>query len=728
MDHSELPVGSAPLPLTTPVFPTRWQNFICRNWGLVTPEKIASLLRAPLADVRRAAEEMGLEGVPEVSPKWLSKGYLTLIRNNWHLLNYEQLLELLEWTPEKMAYSLKEEDFLWHKLGNLKPACPPLRMMPLTEEEQKQTAWIKKETEHFFPAGRRSRTEAAFAFADLYGARSVSGERKSLFDFTFIHSYAASCGDVLGEAEFNDPVPENLMAQYSSMGIRGVWFHALLYLLCPIPGAEQFSVNWEKRVENLKKIVARCKKHNISIYLYLNEPRTMPEEFYALKPHWRGIDTRNAIANCTTAAPEILEYLESSLEKIFTAVPDLGGIFTITMSENATTCHSGCEGRKCPSCSRFPMEKIVADVNAAMERGMHRAAPDAEMIYYDWAWRSKPGDPKPVEFKKAVMDLLPNGRHCHVNCVSEWGMETSVGGVRGTLADYSISQVGPSEESRAVWAHANEISLGTVAKVQINNSWELAGVPYLPVPYLIREHLEKLHNAGVRALMLSWTLGGYPGGNLELVSATPEELAAEKFSPATAETVCRAWKLFSEGFRNFPFCVGTAYNAPTNFGPMNQLHLYPTGYRATMVGFPYDDLRAWRAIYPEDIFEEQFRLVCTQWQQGLELLESAADSIAPEDEEAFEELRRVATASFCHLNACYQQIRFTRARDNGFQKEIMLECARKELDNTLCLYEVARKDSRMGFEASNHYFYTLNDLREKVLNCRYVIEYLERRA
>ena len=67
---------------------------------------------------------------------WIRKtrGYLTLIRNNWHLLNYEQLLELLDWTPEKMAYTLKEEDFFWHKLGNLKPACPELRMTPLDDE------------------------------------------------------------------------------------------------------------------------------------------------------------------------------------------------------------------------------------------------------------------------------------------------------------------------------------------------------------------------------------------------------------------------------------------------------------------------------------------------------------------------------------------------------------------------------------------------------------------
>ena len=228
-------------------------------------------------------------------------------------------------------------------------------------------------------------------------------------------------------------------------------------------------------------------------------------------------------------------------------------------------------------------------------------------------------------------------------------------------------------------------------------------------------------------MMLSWTLGGYPGGNLELLGASPEEIAAARFTSDTAEKVCRAWKCFSEGFRNFPFCVGTAYNAPTNFGPMNHLHLTPTGYTSTMVGFPYDCLKGWRSIYPEDIFEEQFRLVTTIWKEGLDILDDAAPLTADEERESFEELRHVATAAYCHLNSCYLQVRFTAARDHGADTQIMAECARKELENTLCLYEICRRDSRIGFEASNHYFYTLNDLREKVLNCQYVIDTLERR-
>ena len=728
MNIQDLPAGASPAPLVNPVFPSRWQHFIWKNYTLVPPEKMAAILNCTPAEVTAAALEMGLPGEVKVSPLWLTRGYLTLIRSNWHLLNYEQLLQLLEWTPEKMAYTLKEEDFLWHKLGKLKPLCPELRYTPLSQEEKAATAALKAQVEKYFPAAAFQLEEEPFKFADSFGSDKAfqPGKNSLGFDFNFIHAYSAGCGDVLGEAEVFDPLPENLIAQYSAMGINGVWFQALLYLLEPVPGAEIFSAGWEKRIENLKKLVERCQKYGIRIFLYLNEPRTMPEAFYTLKPAWRGIETRGGIANCTTAAPEILEYLSTALEKIFTAVPGLGGILTITMSENCTNCHCDATSHLCPACSQVPPEKIIADINGAMEQGMHKAAPDAEMILYDWAWKRMPGDPDPAAFKKAVMERLPGKEHVYINAVSEWGKITRVGGVENYLTDYSISQIGPSEESKVTWRNALEKGLGTVAKVQMNNSWELAAIPYIPVPYLIREHLENLRNAGVRAVMLSWTLGGYPGGNLKLLHKTPEECAAEMFSPALAEKVCQAWRIFSEAFRNFPFCVGTVYRSPSNFGPMNQLYLEPSGYSSTMVGFPYDDLRGWRSVYPEDIFENQFELLSSKWYGGVQILEACRETVAPDEEKEFLELCRLAKAAYCHLRSTCLQVRFVRAREGGFDREVMKKCAREELSLASELAEIARRDSRIGFEASNHYLYTLNDLREKVLNCLWILEQLER--
>ena len=723
MRVEDLPVGNLKKPVEYPHFATRWQAFLWRNWELVPPARLAAVLCCTEEEVRNAAVEMGLTARPQVNPKWLSHGYLTLIRNNWQLLPYAQILELLGWTPEKMAYTLKEEDFFWTKLGKIKPDCPVLKYEQLTPEQQSATARLKAVLRKYFPEDQMEYLETPFAFADQFAPQpQVRGRQR--FEFNYIHSYAASCGDVLGNAETLDPVPENLLSQYASMGIKGVWMHALLYLLNPIPGAEEYSAGHEKRMANLKRIVNSCAKYGIKVYLYLNEPRCMPLDFYRKKPLWGGIDVpaNQTKTICTTRSPEPLQWLEDSVRKLFREAKGLGGVFCITMSENPTNCHYAVGHENCPSCKNVPPEKIIADVICAMERGMHAADPEAKMIAYDWAWRRHAGDPDNAEFKCRVLDLLP--RSVYVCSVSEWGMRTHIGGVEQYLVDYSVSQVGPSPESAATWEYARRIGTPITAKVQINNSWELSAVPYIPVPYLIEEHLTKLKQAGVSGLMLSWTLGGFPGGNLDLLQASPEEIAASKYHPALAEKVCRAWKQFSEAFRQFPFHVGTLYNAPMNYGPMNLLHLKPTGFRATMVGFPYDDLESWRGVYPEEVLQNQFRIVTDGWKQGLETLEDAAAEVREEERKDFLELRTIAEAAYCHLRSTYLQICFVLARNHGFDRPVMARCVREEMVLARRLHEIVRRDSRIGFEASNHYYYTLNDLREKVISCEQILNEL----
>jgi hypothetical protein len=45
-----------------------------------------------------------------------------------------------------------------------------------------------------------------------------------------------------------------------------------------------------------------------------------------------------------------------------------------------------------------------------------------------------------------------------------------------------------------------------------------------------------------------------------------------------------------------------------------------------------------------------------------------------------------------------------------------------EIDLARQLYDVQSRDSRIGFEATNHYFFVPTDLAEKVLNCRNLLD------
>ncbi len=122
-----LPQGDAPAPIVSRHFPDRVHEFVWRNWNAVEPAKLARILGATVPEITAVADSMGLPSAGPVPPELKERGYITLIRRNWHLLPYEQLLELLEMTPERLAFALREDDFLWVKLGRLKPKCEPLR-------------------------------------------------------------------------------------------------------------------------------------------------------------------------------------------------------------------------------------------------------------------------------------------------------------------------------------------------------------------------------------------------------------------------------------------------------------------------------------------------------------------------------------------------------------------------------------------------------------------------
>jgi hypothetical protein len=254
--------------------------------------------------------------------------------------------------------------------------------------------------------------------------------------------------------------------------------------------------------------------------------------------------------------------------------------------------------------------------------------------------------------------------------------------------------------------------------------------------YLVAQHATNLTKAGVDGLMLGWSLGGYPSPNLAVVAEInsmlepdPEKavqrVAQREFGPDHAAAVTSAWRTFSDAFAEFPFSGGLVYAAPVNFGPMNLLFAKPTGYHATMVGFPYDDLDAWRAIYPPEIYAGQLEKVARGFEPGIRVLR---DEAATAKEPARARLLReagVAEAIALHYRSCVNQARFVMARGSaeGAGRDEVARLLTDEIAVAERLYEIQRADSRIGFESSNHYYYVPLDLAEKVLNCEDLLEH-----
>jgi hypothetical protein len=96
---------------------------------------------------------------------------------------------------------------------------------------------------------------------------------------------------------------------------------------------------------------------------------------------------------------------------------------------------------------------------------------------------------------------------------------------------------------------------------------------------------------------------------------------------------------------------------------------------------------------------------------------------------------RVAEAAAIHFRSIANQARFIQARDarktagspaaQSLLVRSMRDLLYEEIALAKRLHAIQSMDSRIGFEASNHYFYIPLDLVEKVLNCRCLLELLE---
>ena len=81
----------------------------------------------------------------------------------------------------------------------------------------------------------------------------------------------------------------------------------------------------------------------------------------------------------------------------------------------------------------------------------------------------------------------------------------------------------------------------------------------------------------------------------------------------------------------------------------------------------------------------------------------------------------IARAVYNHFESTLLQVRFVRQRDGGAEPAALRETVRRELDVIRSQMICVSEDSRIGYEASNHYFYTRQTLLEAAVACEYLL-------
>ena len=128
------------------------------------------------------------------------------------------------------------------------------------------------------------------------------------------------------------------------------------------------------------------------------------------------------------------------------------------------------------------------------------------------------------------------------------------------------------------------------------------------------------------------------------------------------------------------------------------------------------------------MFISQFRKVADGFDRALNALKAGGQGSGSSTEiQALQSEMGVAEAAALHFRSTANQARFTSLRRAVARMKVarQAEPALAEIEHLLNeevilarrLYTIQSSDSRIGFEASNQYYYVPIDLMEKVLNC-----------
>jgi hypothetical protein len=372
--------------------------------------------------------------------------------------------------------------------------------------------------------------------------------------------------------------------------------------------------------------------------------------------------------------------------------------------------------------------------------------------------------PDKVEIKEYVIEQLP--QYAIPLITFENGKGFILDGESGYLKDYAISEIGPSEVAAAQIAAAKKRGMRAVyAKADTSASWQLGTFPYLPFPYQYYERYQALEKYRIDGTMESWSYGFQPSFVGEMrcwyswTDAPPidrllRSIARRDFGPSSEDLVLSAWKDFSHAIRSYPQIHGalgtSAVAAPLYLEEPGTIaehggvkHSWedeekrarklavspgqPTGRGNSLrPDFSNQTNMAERLARPFTVavFNKYLLLAADEMGKGLESYRPAA-LMAPEAKRAgafrqvliAEQIERMMRSAEALLEFEDLRFRLVNGSSGGEAQQMLGRMAtilNDEIVRTEAAWETSRRDSRLGYEWEHDYFYTPDDLKEKL--------------
>ncbi len=379
-----------------------------------------------------------------------------------------------------------------------------------------------------------------------------------------------------------DYYPDEYLNRLMHDGTNGLWIYTSFRQLLKSSIIKEYGVDSEKRIEKLNRVIAKCQKYGVKVYVFAIEPMMwadVSENYPDMIGHrFPG----NGSATICPHSERGKQYAYESGRNLFTLCPDLGGFISITAGERMTSCAS-IDHTLCPRCARMTKGEVLSQNVENLRAGIRSVKPDAYCV--SWTYGHRLWDENEI---LRYIETAPSDVMLMQN-FDDKGYEKQLGKVRQAM-DYWLSYAGPSQmfemTAKAVKKHQKHLW----AKMQICCSHEVATLPYVPSPGSVYQKMKGAYEWGVEGLMECWYFGNYPcfmskaAGELSFIDDYRDEdaflrrLASISFGRGVADSVVKAWHFFEKGYRLYPLNIMFSYYSPAHDAVVWELSLKPKNF------------------------------------------------------------------------------------------------------------------------------------------------------
>lgn len=524
-----------------------------------------------------------------------------------------------------------------------------------------------------------------------------------------------------------DYYPDEYLNRLAHDGTNGLWIYTFFSRLLPSDIFVEYGVDSDKRIAKLRKVVAKCKRYGVKVWVFGVEPLGLEPELAKNYPDCTSdVDTWNFHRTVCPYSERGAQYCIEATQRLMTLVPDLAGVIDITFGERPTNC-ANANYHKCPRCKDHTHGEILARTIDLLKEGMRRSGTKGEFVSWTYGHRGT----KTEEIREYVR-LAPEDVILQEN-FEDAGYEEQLGKTRQAI-DYWLSYKGPSQMFDDAAKIAVENHKRMFAKMQVCCSHEIATVPYIPAPGILFDKYAAARKYNVEGVMQCWYFGNYPS----MMSKAAGELAFESefadkhaflthlagiYCGQEAEKLVAAWDHFETSYTHYPLNVMFSYYGPMHDGVVWDLALEPKDTylpRSWQLTDKPDGDRIGEALQCGHTLEEAVELthiMKDEWKAGVALL--------PENTPV--EQNSVANALDVMISSGNNIMRFYELRHAlAYSKEgklaLLDEMERivdDEMINSEKMIALCEEDSRLGYHSeAEGYKYFPKKLRSRIENLK----------